>query len=315
MSASTAVLAMAYGTPSRPEALEAYYTHIRRGRRPPPELLAELRERYEAIGGRSPLLEITRAQASGLSDALHAAGHGDVRVAIGMKHSPPFLEDAARQLVTSGVEHVVGLVLAPHYSRMSVQAYGDRVQAALALAAEGGGEPRFELVDSWATEPGYVSCLATAVGDALARLGPAAAGAEVIFTAHSLPERILAAGDPYPDELRATAEAVARVAGLERWSIAWQSAGRTNEPWIGPDVLQVLPRLAEAGATGVVVCPAGFVADHLEVLYDLDVEAAAEARALELPFARTAAPNADPAFTATLARIVAARLPSRISLR
>jgi ferrochelatase len=196
---------------------------------------------------------------------------------------------------------------------MSVQAYGDRVQAA--LAADGGGEPRFTLVRSWATEPGYVSYLATAVGDALTRLGSAAAGAEVVFTAHSLPERILATGDPYPDELRATAEAVARAAGLERWSIAWQSAGRTNEPWIGPDVLEVLPRLVEAGATGAVVCPAGFVADHLEVLYDLDVEAAAEARTLGLPFARTAAPNADQALAATLAGVVAARLPSGICLQ
>jgi ferrochelatase len=313
MSESAAVLVMAYGTPSRPEDLETYYTHIRRGRPPPPELLAELRDRYAAIGGSSPLREITRAQASALADALRAAGHGDVRVAIGMKHSPPFLEDATQQLVASGAEHVVGLVLAPHYSRMSVQEYGDRVEAA--LAAAGGGGPRFTLVHSWATEPGYVSYLETAVGDALARLGPAAAGAEVLFTAHSLPERILAAGDPYPDELRATAEAVARAAGLERWSIAWQSAGRTKEPWIGPDVLDVLPRLVEAGATGVVVCPAGFVADHLEVLYDLDVEAAAEARMLGLPFARTAAPNADPAFAATLAGVVAARLPGAIALR
>jgi ferrochelatase len=313
MSASTAVLVMAYGTPSGPEELEAYYTHIRRGRRPPPELLAELRARYEAIGGRSPLLEITGAQASGIRDALGAAGHGDVRVAVAMKHSPPFIEDVAQQLAASGVEHVVGLVLAPHYSRMSVQAYGDRVEAA--IAADGGDAPRFELVRSWATEPGYVRYLATAVGGALARLGSAAAGAEVVFTAHSLPERILATGDPYPDELRATAEAVARAAGLERWSIAWQSAGRTNEPWIGPDVLEVLPRLVEAGATGVVVCPAGFVADHLEVLYDLDVEAAAEARRLGLPFTRTAAPNAHPAFAAMLAGVVAARLPSRISLR
>jgi ferrochelatase len=313
MSARTAVLVMAYGTPSGPDDLEAYYTHIRRGRRPPPELLAELRGRYEAIGGRSPLLEITRAQASGLRDALEAAGHGDLRVAIGMKHSPPFLEDAARELADSGVEHVIGLVLAPHYSRMSVQAYGDRVQAA--LAAEGGGAPRCDLVHSWATEPGYVSYLERAIGDALARLGSAAAGAEVVFTAHSLPDRILAAGDPYPDELRATAEAVASAAGLERWSIAWQSAGRTDEPWIGPDVLEVLPRLVAAGATGVVVCPAGFVADHLEVLYDLDVEAAAEARTLGLPFARTAAPNADPGLAAALASVVTTHLPTGVSLR
>jgi ferrochelatase len=230
-----------------------------------------------------------------------------------MKHSPPFLEDAAPELANSGVEHVIGLVLAPHYSRMSVQAYGDRVQAA--LAAEGGGAPRFDLVRSWATAPGYVSYLERAIGDALARLGSAAAGAEVVFTAHSLPDRILAAGDSYPDELRATAEAVASAAGLERWSIAWQSAGRTDEPWIGPDVLEVLPRLVAAGATGVVVCPAGFVADHLEVLYDLDVEAAAEARTLGLPFARTAAPNADPGLAATLASVVATHLPTGVSLR
>ena len=311
---SSAVIAMAYGTPATSADLEPYYTHSRHGRAPSPELLAELRERYQAIGGRSPLLEITRAQAAGLRGALCAAGHGDVRVAVGMKHSPPFLEDTAQELTASGIEHVIGLVLAPHYSRMSVQAYGDRVQAA--IAAEGGeGEPEFRLVRSWATEPGYVRYLATAVGVALARLGAAAAGAEVVFTAHSLPERILATGDPYPSELRATAEAVARAAGLRRWSIAWQSAGRTNEPWIGPDVLEVLPRLAAAGATGVVVCPAGFVADHLEVLYDLDVEAAAQARALGLPFARTAAPNADPALAATLAGLVAAHLPAEMCLR
>jgi ferrochelatase len=306
------VLLMAYGNPPTPESLGAHYTHVRRGRRPPPKLLSDLRHRYEAIGGRSPLLEITLAQASGLRDALRSAGHGDVQLAVGLKHAPPFLEDAAQQLVASGVEHVVGLVLAPHYSRLGVQEYGDRVQAA--LASDGGG-PRFTLVRSWATEPGYVRYLATAVGDAMGRLGSAAADAEVVFTAHSLPKRILATGDPYPHELRATAAAVARAAGLQRWSIAWQSAGRTGERWIGPDVLEVLPRLVEAGASGVVVCPAGFVADHLELLYDLDVEAAAEARALGLPFARTAAPNAHPAFAAMLAGVVAARFPGQVVRR
>jgi len=313
MSAPTAVLLMAYGTPSGPAGLETYYTHIRRGRRPPPELLAELRGRYEAIGGRSPLLDITHAQAAGLREALAAAGHGDVEVAVGMKHSRPFVEDAAQQLAASGAEHIVGLVLAPHYSRMSVQEYGDRSEAAIAL--EAGGGVGFTLVRSWATEPGYVAYLATAVLDALARLGPAAADADVVFTAHSLPRRILGTGDPYPAELRATAEAVARAAGLERWSVAWQSAGRTHEPWLGPDVLSVLSRLAEAGADGVVVCPAGFVADHLEVLYDLDVEAAAAARALGLPFTRTVSPNADRRLAATLADVVAAHLPRHLSPR
>jgi ferrochelatase len=148
---------------------------------------------------------------------------------------------------------------------------------------------------------------------ALAQLGQAASAAEVVFTAHSLPERILAAGDPYADELRATAGAVARAAGLVRWSVAWQSAGRTSDPWIGPDILEVMPQIAAAGASGVVVCPAGFVADHLEVLYDLDIEAAAAARELGLPFARTASPNADPSLAATLADVVAPLLATEVA--
>jgi protoporphyrin/coproporphyrin ferrochelatase len=292
------VIAMAYGTPATPADVEPYYTHIRHGRPPSCELLAELRERYRAIGGRSPLREITYAQAAGLRAVLHAAGHDDVTVVVGMKHSPPFVEDAVGDLVGAGVERVVGLVLAPHYSSMSVGEYAQRAAAAL-------GEGRsLALVRSWATAPGYIDWLADAVRGALTRLGAAASGAEVVFTAHSLPKRILAAGDPYPGELRATAKAVARAAGLARWSIAWQSAGRTADPWIGPDILEVLPQIAATGASGVVVCPAGFVADHLEVLYDLDIEAADAARELDLPFARTASPNADPRLAATLAGIV-----------
>jgi ferrochelatase len=307
-----AVLAMAYGTPATMDDLERYYTHIRRGHAPPPELLEDLRDRYGAIGGRSPLLEITRAQAAGLEDALRRARHDDVRVVLGMKHAPPFIEDAARSLIASGAARVVGLVLAPHFSSMSIGEYAARAAAALGID-EGG--PDFEMVRSWATAPGYVAWLAEAVGAALTRLGPASTDAEVVFTAHSLPVRILAAGDPYPDELRATAEAVAAAAGLSRWSIAWQSAGRTKDPWIGPDVLEVLPGIAAAGASGVVVCPAGFVADHLEVLYDLDIEAAAAARELGLPFARTASPNAAPALAATLAAVVEPRLAPRVELR
>jgi ferrochelatase len=302
---------MAYGTPAAAADLEPYYTHIRHGRPPSPERLAELRERYEAIGGRSPLLEITAAQAAGLRETLRAAGH-DVDVAVGMKHAPPFIEDAAGELVAAGVGRVVGLVLAPHYSSMSVGEYAERVAAAL---GDGPGAPSFAMVRSWATAPGYVEWLAQGVDAALAQLGPAASGAEVVFTAHSLPERILAAGDPYPDELRATAEAVARACGLARWSVAWQSAGRTADPWLGPDILEVLPRIAAAGASGVVVCPAGFVADHLEVLYDLDIEAARAARELGLPFARTASPNADPGLAATLAAVVAPLLATEVARR
>ena len=308
----TAVMAMAYGTPATLAELEPYYTHIRRGRPPAPELLTELRERYEAIGGRSPLREITHGQADGLRAALRAAGHRDVEVVVGMKHAPPFIEDAARQSMAAGVDRVVGLVLAPHYSSMSVGEYAAR--AAIALG-EGPAAPRFAMVRSWATARGYVEWLANAVHAALEQLGVAAVRAEVVFTAHSLPERILAAGDPYPSELAATAQAVARIAGLERWSVAWQSAGRTADPWIGPDILEVLPKIAAAGASGVVVCPAGFVADHLEVLYDLDIEAAETARALGLAFARTAAPNAAVALTATLADVVSPLLSPEAARR
>ena len=302
----SAVLLMAYGTPSTLAELEDYYTHVRGGRRPPAELLAELRGRYEAIGGRSPLLEITREQAASLQAALAATSHGDVQVALGMKHARPFLEDSARELVAAGATNIVGLALAPHYSCMSVGEYGGRAQAAIAEASDGAAG--FTLVRSWATAPGYVRFLVAAVRDALATLEAGAADVEVLFTAHSLPTRIVQTGDPYVDELRSSAEAVARALNLPRWRIAWQSAGRTAEPWIGPDVLEVLPELRRSDVRGVVVCPAGFVADHLEVLYDLDVEARAAAAALGLPFARTAAPNADPAFIAALAEVVAPRL-------
>ena len=308
----SAVLTMAYGTPATLAELEPYYTHVRHGRSPSPELLAELRGRYQAIGGRSPLLEITQAQVAGLRTALHAKGFRHVKVVVGMKHAPPFIEDAARDLLTAGVDHVIGLVLAPHYSSMSVGEYAERVAAALGA---GPRAPSFAMVRSWARARGYVEWLAGAVQAALDRLGSAAVGAEVVFTAHSLPQRILAVGDAYPGELQATAEAVARSAGLTRWSIAWQSAGRTADPWIGPDILEVLPKTAAAGASGVVVCPAGFVADHLEVLYDLDIEAAGIARALGLPFARTVAPNADPVLAATLADVVAPLLAPQMARR
>lgn len=299
---ATAVLAMAYGTAAQPEELEAYYTHIRGGRPPTPELIAALRLRYEAIGGRSPLLELTRAQLAGLKNALADAGHPDVPVALGMKHAAPFIEDTVADLAAAGARRIVGLVLAPHYSHLSVGEYTERAGAAAALAP---GQPTVSVVRSWHLAPGYLDFLSAALEDALRAL-PAQAGARVhvLFTAHSLPRRILEEDDPYPTQLRETAEAVAARTGLERWSVAWQSAGRTPEPWIGPDVLEALGELAAAGASAVVVCPAGFVADHLEVLYDLDIEASSRARELGITFARTASPNADPRLLRALARVV-----------
>jgi len=288
MAARKGVLVMAYGTPATPADIEPYYTHVRRGRPPAPEQLAELQARYAAIGGTSPLLERTRAQAAGVRAAL-----GDEWVVeLGMKHAPPFIEDGARALAEAGVEpaRTVGLVLAPHYSRLSVGEYAARA-------------PGVAMVESWHLEPGYVDLLARFVTEV------ATPGAEVIFTAHSLPSRIVAEGDPYPAQLRETAAAVAERAGIERWSVGWQSAGRTPEPWIGPDILDVLRDRAAAGdVSPVVVCAAGFVSDHLEVLYDLDVEAAGVAAALGIDFARTRMPNDDPQLCATLADVVRRRV-------
>lgn len=284
---------MAYGTPATPEDVEAYYTHVRRGRPPTPEQLADLRRRYDAIGGTSPLLARTREQAAGIQAALG----DDFLVELGMKHATPFIEDGVAALVAAGVTRIVGVVLAPHYSALSVGEYAKRAEA---TATEAG--VYLTMVKSWHLAPGYVDLLAGFVQAEVQRL--TVEPVEVVFTAHSLPTRILDMGDPYPDQLAETAAAVAAQAGVERWSVGWQSAGRTPEPWIGPDILAVLPTLREAGAAGVVVCAAGFVSDHLEVLYDLDVEARAAAEAIGLAFTRTPSPNADPGFCATVAGVV-----------
>jgi ferrochelatase len=284
---------MAYGTPATADDIQAYYTHVRRGRPPTPELLEDLRRRYEAIGGTSPLLERTREQAACIQSAL---GDG-FRVELGMKHAPPFIEDGVAALAEAEIRFAVGLVLAPHYSALSVGEYAARAEAAGAAAGIS-----LTVVRCWHLAPGYLDLLAGFVRDEVARLE--ADPVEVVFTAHSLPTRILDMGDPYPDQLAETADAVAARADLESWSVAWQSAGRTPEPWIGPDLLTVLPGLADAGMAGVVVCPAGFVSDHLEVLYDLDVEARAAAERLGVAFARTPSPNADPRFCATVADVV-----------
>jgi ferrochelatase len=292
------VILMAYGTPRAPEEIEPYYTDIRRGRPPTPEQLADLRRRYEAIGGTSPLAAITAAQRDALQAALDDQAPAAWVVQIGLKHAAPKIEEGVQELVARGVDAVVGLVLAPHYSALSIGEYAGRAAA----TAEAAGVP-FTMVDSWSTEPAYVQFLAA---DVRRRLGAMATDTAVVFTAHSLPARIVERGDPYPAELRATAEAVAGSAELDatRWSVAWQSAGRTPEPWLGPDVLTVIDDVAAAGRGGLLVCPCGFVADHLEVLYDLDIEARQRAAVAGLPFDRTSSLNADPTVLAGLARRV-----------
>jgi ferrochelatase len=292
------VLVMAYGTPRSLDDVEEYYTDIRRGRPPTPDLLNELTERYRAIGGHSPLYEITQAQAAGIEERTGAKTY------LGQKHASPFIADAVRDMARDEVERAIGLVLAPHYSKMSVGDYERRTRLA---AGEVGWKGELTMIRSWHLEPGYLGFLSEKVASALTTIEePAREKTKVLFTAHSLPERILQAGDPYPDQLRATADAVAERVDLPGYDIAWQSAGRTKDPWIGPDVLDVMRGLHEEGWQGVVVAPCGFVSDHLEVLYDVDIECKNLADELGIAFARTDSPNTDPRFLDTLADVVGA---------
>jgi ferrochelatase len=296
---TTGVLVMAYGTPRTPADVEAYYTRIRHGRAPSAEQLADLVRRYDAIGGTSPLAARTAEQVTGLREALARAG-GDYEVVFGAKYEPPLIEDAAATLLSAGVSRVVGLVLAPHESSMSTAQYHERAAAAL-------GDLAYVPIGAWWDRPAFLELVAQRVRDALTAL-PAGLSAhtEVIFSAHSLPSRILEGGDTYPEQLRESARAVAQLSGVTRWDVAFQSAGRTSDPWLGPDITEVLRAAPTRGVRAVVSCPIGFVADHLEVLYDLDVEAAAVAAQAGLAFVRTASLNDDPRFCALLAELVRA---------
>ena len=278
-----AVVLMAYGSPSRPEDVRPYLEDVRGGRPVSEEAVAELAERYRRIGGRSPLDDVTEAQRAALERAL------GMPVFVGMKHWRPRISEAVEAALAAGATRIVGLVLAPHYSRLSIGGYRERLEEALADRAE------LVLVESWHDESAFVEALADRVRGS---------DAWIVFTAHSLPERILADGDPYREQLLETARLVAERAGLERWSFAFQSASSTGEPWLGPDVLDELGRLRAEGVSKVLVEPVGFVSDHLEILWDLDVEARERASQLGLEFARTESLNDDPVFVQALAGLV-----------
>jgi ferrochelatase len=308
------VLVMAYGTASGPDDIERYYTDIRGGRPPSPEHLAELRERYEAIGNRFPLLDITREQAEGIVRELNEHDPDEYVAFLGMKHSPPSIPDAVASMTAEGIERAVGIVMAPHWSGVSVETYVDRVRE-----AAGGRGPAFAFVRSFHDDPGFVRFLAGRVREALTEIPDDARGeTTVIFSAHSLPVRTeddgsrrcklchaeaCATSCRYHDGLGETAALVAADTDVADWTTAWQSAGRTADPWWGPPIEDVIAELGAAGRRGVVVCSAGFVADHLEILYDLDVQARAIAEGAGLAFARTEMPNADPAFVRALAHV------------
>lgn len=297
----TAVLLMAYGTPRSREEILPYYTDIRRGRVPTEEQLSDLTARYEAIGGLSPLAALTESQRDALQTALNNIAPNSYHVVLGLKHAAPMIEDAVQELANEGFAKITALVLAPHYSSFSIGQYiGRATEAATPHGISVVG------ITSWATEEAFIEFLAA---DMSAKLASMPAATHVLFTAHSLPQRIIDAGDPYPAELRSTAVAVAAKLGLEentQWSIAWQSAGRTPEPWIGPDILDVIDALATqtTPATGVLISACGFVADHLEILFDLDIEASHRAEQHGLAFARTECVNDNEAIMNALAHRV-----------
>ena len=291
---------MAYGTPRSTEEILPYYTDIRRGRVPTPEQLADLTARYDAIGGISPLAARTEAQRDALQRALDTEAPGEYHVQLGLKHAHPMIEESVNDLAQQGFTTIIALVLAPHYSSYSIGQYvGRATEAALPHGITVIG------IDSWATEPAFIRFIAN---DMEQKRSNMPARTRVLFTAHSLPQRIIDGGDPYPQELHATATAVATQLNMNEgddWGIAWQSAGRTPEPWIGPDILAVLQEIADTKSTdGVVVSACGFVADHLEVLYDLDIEAQHLAEKLGLAFARTACVNDDAEVMTALAHRV-----------
>jgi ferrochelatase len=296
---------MAYGTPSSPGQVEAFYTDVRRGRAPSADQLADLVRRYEAIGGVSPLSRRTAEQVEGIQQQLELRFPGRYLCTLGNKHSEPRIENAIENLAGQGTRDLVGIVLAPHYSRGSV---GEYVSRASERATDLGMSAAF--VEHWHDHPVLVELLAERVIRALESLGTAGTDARenngllLLVTAHSLPVRVVADGDPYAGQLRRTGELVASASGLRRWDVGWQSAGRTPEPWLGPDVLDRLRALPGEKVSAVVVCPAGFTSDHLEILYDLDIEASRVAAETGVAFARTASLNADPRMCAGLADLV-----------
>jgi ferrochelatase len=295
------VLLMAYGSPDTLDDVEPYYTHIRGGRAPSPDLLEELKGRYALVGGRTPLSAISEETRTGLEQRLNREGR--YRVILGMKHWHPYLEAAVARMAAEGISEAIGLVLAPHYSAMSIAGYYryiDQAQEKL------GTQIAVQRIDSWHLWPPYLRAVADRIQHRLAEF---LCGSEVtvVFTAHSLPQKILADNDPYPRQLRETSEAIAAMQQLERWTFSYQSAGRTADPWLGPDLVETVHHLADAGVQHILVAPIGFVSDHLEILYDIDYEAQQAAQERGVTLKRTESLNASPDFVEGLASLVLAR--------
>lgn len=304
------LLVMAYGTPYKEEDIERYYTHIRHGRKPTEEMLEDLRSRYKAIGGISPLAKITEDQAYGLQNHLNEIQNEvEFKAYIGLKHIEPFIEDAVEQMYKDGVEEAISLVLAPHFSTFSVKSYNERAKE----TAEKLGGPVIHSIESWYKEPKFIDYWVNRLSETYESMSEDERNAAcLIVSAHSLPEKILQFGDPYPEQLKETADLIAKKAGIKEYAIGWQSAGNTPDPWLGPDVQDLTRDLYnEKGYKAFVYIPVGFVAEHLEVLYDNDYECKVVTEEVGASYYRPPMPNAQHEFIDTLATIVLNQLNSK----
>ncbi|MED4461520.1 ferrochelatase [Metabacillus fastidiosus] len=302
------LLVMAYGTPYKEEDIEPYYTHIRHGRKPAPEALQDLKDRYEAIGGISPLAKITQEQAEKLEQHLNEIQDEiEFKMYLGLKHIAPFVEDAVKDMHDDGITEAISIVLAPHYSTFSIKSYNERAKQE---AEKLGGSLTITSVEDWYKEPKFINYWSDRLKETYASMPvEEREKAVLIVSAHSLPEKIIAAGDPYADQLQETADLIAEAAGIKEYVIGWQSAGQTPEPWLGPDVQDLTRDLfEEKGYRAFVYVPVGFIADHLEVLYDNDYECKVVTEELGVSYYRPEMPNAQAEFIDCLATVVLKRL-------
>jgi protoporphyrin/coproporphyrin ferrochelatase len=297
------LLVMAYGTPYNLDDLEGYYTHIRHGRKPTPEMIEELRSRYEAIGGISPLVKITLEQAEKLEEHLNKIQQNiEFKMYLGLKHIQPFIEDAVHQMHADGIEEAISIVLAPHFSTFSIKSYNGRAQE----EAEKLGGLKIRTIESWYQEPKFIDYWAGKIKKIFDKMPEEEkADAVLIVSAHSLPEKILQFGDPYPSQLKETADLIAEQAGVKKYVVGWQSAGQTPEPWLGPDVQDLTRDLyKEHHYKAFVYAPVGFVSEHLEVLYDNDYECRKVTEELGVSYYRPEMPNAKEEFIDALSTVV-----------
>ncbi|EAF8270510.1 ferrochelatase [Listeria monocytogenes] len=303
MTKKVGLLVMAYGTPYKDEDIERYYTDIRHGHKPSEEMIADLRGRYHAIGGLSPLAKITEAQAYGLEKALNESqDEVEFKAYIGLKHIEPFIEDAVEAMHKDGIEEAISIVLAPHYSSFSVEAYNKRAKD----AADKLGGLRIKAINDWYKQPKFIQMWADRINETAKQI-PAdeLLDTVLIVSAHSLPEKIKQHNDPYPDQLQETADFIFEKVVVPHYALGWQSEGKTGEPWLGPDVQDLTRELyGREKYKHFIYTPVGFVAEHLEVLYDNDYECKVVTDEVGATYHRPPMPNSDPEFLEVLRRVV-----------